>query len=304
MNYLYFPTVTESRGILDSVQRFSLLPTYLPVTYTIHQSDVFFFLKEANQDIMRNSSLQSRVESFLIYKAKKQPFMNATYGPFNVEQEVPQDLLFIPNHFGFTNKYTFNWKIKAYILKDKIFRTKPKVQILFFIVGRDWDDYSTTERLPCVKVFAFRETREVKASCKLTGDIGLCVVELELLKSWFDPPTVVAGHRRMSEKPDGSRVELYYAIQPSDEKGECIKEDTNKSTSRSSHNYMDDTGPPLQRIGSVYLYQALSSNSSIEVKIDGNLAIRSLSRNMRIGDILTFFVFASKNFTQAKFKLR
>ncbi|XP_073484148.1 transmembrane protein 132D-like [Aquarana catesbeiana] len=299
-----FSRVTESRGIIDSVQRFSLLPTYLPVTYTIHRSDVFFFLKEANQDIMRNSSLQSRVESFLIYKAKKQPVMNATYGPFFVEQEVPQDLLFIPNNFGFTDKFTFNWKIKAYILKDKIFQTKPKVQILFYIVGRDWDDYSTTERLPCVKVFAFRETREVKGTCKLTSDIGLCVAELELLAGWFDPPTVVAGHKRMLEQTDGSPVELYYAIQPSDEKGDCVKEDTKKSTSRSFHSYMDDTGPPLQRIGSVYLYQALSRNSSIEVQIDGNLAIRSLSRNMRIGDILTYFVFASKNFTQAKFKLR
>ncbi|KAM9330876.1 transmembrane protein 132D [Gastrophryne carolinensis] len=299
-----FPRVTENRGILDNLQRFSLLPTYLPVTYSIQQSDIFFFLKEANQDIMRNSSLQSRAETFLIYKAKKQPIMNATYGPFYVEQEVPQDLLFIPHHFGSLDKFTFNWKIKAYILQDKIFRTRPKVQILFYIVGRDWDDYSTTERLPCVKVFAFRETREVKATCKLTGDLGLCVVELELLEGWFDPPTFVAGHKRMLEQSDGSPVELYYIIQPSNEQGECGKEDSKKKTSRTSQNFMDDNGPTLQRIGSVYLYRALSSNSSIEVQIDGHLAIRSLSRNIKKGDILTYYVFLSKNFTQAKFKLR
>ncbi|XP_066459503.1 transmembrane protein 132D-like, partial [Eleutherodactylus coqui] len=295
-------TVTESRGILDSIQRFSLLPTYLPVSYTIHQSELSFFLKEANQDIMRNSSLQSRVESFLIYKAKKQPLMNATYGPFFIEQEVPQDLLLISSHFGSTDKFTFNWKIKAHILKDKIYRSKPKVQVLFYIVGRDWDDYSSTERLPCVKVFAFRETREVKATCKLTGDLGLCVAELELLLSWFDPPTVIAGHKKMLEQPNGSPVELYYSILQSNEKGDCVKEDTRKI--QTSHNFFDDAGPPLQRIGSVYLYQAPSSNSSIEVVINGNIAIRSFSRSVRTGDILSYFVFIAKNFTQAKFKLR
>ncbi|XP_040275602.1 transmembrane protein 132D, partial [Bufo bufo] len=297
-----FSTVTESRGLLESIQRFSLLPTYLPVSYTIHQSELSFFLKEANQDIMRNSSLQSRVESFFIYKAKKQPVMNVTYGPFFIEQEVPQDLLLISNYFGSTDKFTFNWKIKSYILKDKIYRSKPKVQVLFYIVGRDWDDYSTTERLPCVKVFAFRETREVKAMCKLTGDLGLCVAELELLSSWFDPPTVIAGHKKMLEQPNGSPVELYYSIQLSDEKGNCVKEDTRKS--QTSRNYFDDAGPPLQRIGSVYLYQVPSSNSSIEVVIDGNIAIRSFSRTVRTGDILSYFVFLAKNFTQAKFKLR
>ncbi|XP_075689505.1 transmembrane protein 132D-like [Rhinoderma darwinii] len=294
--------VTASRGILDSIQRFSLLPTYLPVSYTIHQSELSFFLKETNQDIMRNSSLQSRVESFLIYKARKQPVMNATYGPFFIEQEVPQDLLLISSHFGSTDKFTFNWKIKAYILKDKIYRSKPKVQVLFYIVGRDWDDYSTTERLPCVKVFAFRETREVKATCKLTSDLGLCVAELELLSSWFDPPTVVAGHKKMLEQPDGSPVELYYSIQQSDEKGNCVKEDTRKS--QTSRNYFDDAVPPLQRIGSVYLYQAPSNNLSIEVVIDGNIAIRSFSRSVKTGSILSYFVFLAKNFTQAKFKLR
>ncbi|KAM8960733.1 transmembrane protein 132D [Pelodytes ibericus] len=297
-------TLTESRGILDSIQRFSLLPTYLPVSYTIHHSDASFFLKEANQDIMRNSSLQSRVESFLIYKAKKQPLMNASYGPFSVEQTIPEDLLLIPNYFGSTDKFSFNWKIKSYILMEKIYLTKPKAQILFYIVGRDWDDYSTTERLPCIKVFAFRETREVKATCKLSGDMGLCVAELELLTSWFDPPTVVAGHRKMSEQPEGSPVELYYTVQRTDEKGECIREeDKSKSGMWTSRNYIDDTGPPLKRIGSVYLYQT-KSNQSIEVQLNGNLVIRSLTRSVRKGDTLTYYVLISKNATQSKFKLR
>ncbi|NXQ46802.1 T132D protein, partial [Catharus fuscescens] len=186
--------VAESRGILESIQRFSLLPTYLPVTYRIHNADVSFFLKEANQDIMRNSSLQSRVESFLIYKSKSPPVLNATYGPFSIEQAVPQDLMLPSNPFSTTNKFTYNWKLQAYILSSKIYLSKPRVQVLFYIVGRDWDEHSPAERLPCLRVFAFRETREVRGSCRLRGDLGLCVAQLELLPAWFSPPSCLAVH--------------------------------------------------------------------------------------------------------------
>ncbi|XP_076209051.1 transmembrane protein 132D isoform X2 [Aptenodytes patagonicus] len=300
-----FSKVTESRGILESIQRFSLLPTYLPVTYRIHNADVSFFLKEANQDIMRNSSLQSRVESFLIYKSKRPPVLNASYGPFSVEQVVPQDLMLSSNPFGSTNKFSFNWKLKAFIMSDKIYPSKPKVQVLFYIVGRDWDDYSTTERLPCLRVFAFRETREVRGSCRLKGDLGLCVAELELLPSWFNPPTVVAGRKKPMDQSEGSPVELYYAIQPGDEKGECTKEDVRKSNGiRPGRNDIDESGPPLQRIGSVFLYQTHAGPSLNEMRLDNNIAIQYAPKTVKQGDILTFLVSVAKNSTEDQFTLR
>ncbi|XP_053938850.1 transmembrane protein 132D isoform X2 [Cuculus canorus] len=299
-----FSKVTESRGILESIQRFSLLPTYLPVTYRIHNADVSFFLKEANQDIMRNSSLQSRVESFLIYKSKRPPVLNASYGPFSIEQVVPQDLMLSSNPFGSTNKFSFNWKLKAFIMSDKIYPSKPKVQVLFYIVGRDWDDYSTTERLPCLRVFAFRETREVRGSCRLQGDLGLCVAELELLPSWFNPPTVVAGRKKQMDQSEGSPVELYYAIQPGDEKGECTKEDVRKSNGiRPGRNDIDESGPPLQRIGSVFLYQTHASPSLNEMRLDNNIAIQYVPKTVKQGDILTFLVSVAKNSTEDQFTL-
>ncbi|XP_031448569.1 transmembrane protein 132D-like isoform X1 [Phasianus colchicus] len=300
-----FSKVTESRGILESIQRFSLLPTYLPVTYRIHNADVSFFLKEANQDIMRNSSLQSRVESFLIYKSKRPPVLNASYGPFSIEQVVPQDLMLSSNPFESTNKFSFNWKLKAFIMSDKIYPSKPKVQVLFYIVGRDWDDYSTTERLPCLRVFAFRETREVRGSCRLKGDLGLCVAELELLPGWFNPPTVVAGRKKPMEHSEGSPVELYYAIQPGDEKGECTKEDVRKSNGiRPGRNDIDESGPPLQRIGSVFLYQTRAVPSLNEMRLDNNIAIWYAPKTVKQGDILTFLVSIAKNSTEDQFTLR
>nr|XP_060641585.1 transmembrane protein 132D [Anolis sagrei ordinatus] len=301
-----FAKVTESRGILESIQKFSLLPTYLPVSYHIHNADVSFFLKEANQDIMRNSSLQSRVESFLIYKSKRPPVVKATYGPFSIEQVVPQDLLSPSNSFGSTApKFSFNWKLKAYIMNNKIYPSRPKVQILFYIVGRDWDDYSVTEKLPCLRVFAFRETREVRGSCRLKGALGLCVAELGLLPSWFNPPTVVTGRKKLPNQSEGSPVELYYAIQQGDEKGDCAKEDPKKDNGiRPGRNEIDESGPPLQRIGSVFLYQSRGSPSLSEMRLDSNIAIQYIPKTVKQGDVLTFVVSIAPNATVDQFTLR
>ncbi|NXO27476.1 T132D protein, partial [Cisticola juncidis] len=290
--------VTESRGILESIQRFSLLPTYLPVTYRIHNADVSFFLKEANQDIMRNSSLQSRVESFLIYKSKSPPVLNATYGPFSIEQAVPQDLMLPSNPFGSTNKFSLDWKLQAYILSPKIYLSKPRVQVLFYIVGRDWDEYSPAERLPCLRVFAFRETREVRGSCRLRGDLGLCVAQLELLPAWFSPPAVPAGRKRPMDRSEGSPVELYYSIQAGDERGECAKEDGRKN------NGVDESGPPLQRIGSVFLYQTHAAPSLTEMRLDNNILIQYAPKTAKQGDVVTFLVSVAKNSTEDQFTLR
>ncbi|XP_008852006.1 transmembrane protein 132D [Nannospalax galili] len=300
-----FSKVTESRGILESIQRFSLLPTYLPVTYHINNADVSFFLKEANQDIMRNSSLQSRVESFLIYKSKRLPVLNASYGPFSIEQVVPQDLMLPSNPFGFTNTFSLNWKLKAHILREKVYLSRPKVQVLFHIVGRDWGDHGAAEKLPCLRVFAFRETREVRGSCRLDGALGLCVAELELLPSWFSPPSVVAGRRRPSEQPEGSPVELYYTVQSGDERGDCTKEDWKRgSGARTGHSDADESGPPLHRIGSVFLYQTPSSPPLRELRLDSNVAIHYIPKTVRQGGVLTFPVSVSRNCSEDRFTLR
>uniref|UniRef100_U3K4D5 Transmembrane protein 132D n=1 Tax=Ficedula albicollis TaxID=59894 RepID=U3K4D5_FICAL len=294
-----------SRGILESIQRFSLLPTYLPVTYRIHNADVSFFLKEANQDIMRNSSLQSRVESFLIYKAKTPPVLNASYGPFSVEQPVPQDLMLPSNPFGSTSQFTYNWKLQASILSSKIYLSKPRVQVLFHVAGRDWDERGPAERLPCLRVFAFRETRQVRGSCRLRGDLGLCVAQLELLPAWFSPPSAPTGRRKQLEQLQGSPVELYYSVQAGDGRGECAKEELRRNNgARSGRGDVDESGPPLQRIGSVFLYQTHAAPSFTEMRLDHNIVIQYAPKAAKQGDIVTFLVSVAKNSTEDQFTLR
>ncbi|XP_007952416.1 transmembrane protein 132D [Orycteropus afer afer] len=299
-----FSKAAETRGILEGVQRFSVLPTYLPVTYRISDADVAFFLKEANQDIMRNSSLQSRVESFLVYKSARLPVLSASYGPFSVQQVVPQDLLLPAHPLGFASKFSLNWKLKAYILRDRVYLSRPQVQVLFYIVGRDWDDHGALEPLPCLRVFAFRETREVRGSCQLRGPLGLCVAKLELLPGWFGAPTVVAG-RKKAERPGGSPVELYYAVQPGAERGGCAQGAPRTGRgARLGPGDAEELVPPLQRIGSVFLSQTQGPPSLQELRLDDKVAVHFPPRNARRGEVLTFPVSVSRNATEDHFTLR
>nr|XP_028566702.1 transmembrane protein 132C isoform X1 [Podarcis muralis] len=297
--------VTIGRGASDNVQKFSSLPTYLPVRYQISSTESSFFLKETNQEFMRNSSLQSRMETFFTYKAKKTPVINASYGPFSVEQAVPQDLLLTSSFFGSTNKFTFNWKLKAYIMSEKVYLTRPKVQVLFYIVGRDWDDYRMTEQLPCMRVFAFRETREVRGSCRLKGHLGLCVADLELQPTWFNPATVVTGRKKASNQSEGSSVELYYTIQPADENTECTSEDIRKGNAiRPGKEGSGETMSHLQRIGSITLYRTPESSQLTELWLDSNVIIWLPAKPIRQGEVVSALVTVTNNITVDQFILR
>lgn len=169
---------------LEGLQRYSSLSPYLPVNYQVLGADLAFFLKEANQDFMRNSSLTSRTEPFFVYQARSLPAVNASYGPLSLEQPVPLELLQSPGTFPSSSLFTFNWKVQTFIMDARIHLAKPRVQVLFYVGGRDWDDYSAIDKLPCVHMFAFHETQEVRGACQLRGELGLCVAELEPLASW------------------------------------------------------------------------------------------------------------------------
>ncbi|NWS51402.1 T132B protein, partial [Chunga burmeisteri] len=294
--------VVESRGgIMDSIQRFSNLPTYLPASYHICNADISFFLKEANQDIMRNSSLQSRVDSFFIYKAKLPPVLNATYGPFSVEQAVPLDFMLTSASFGFTNKFTFNWKLKSHIIDSSIYSNKPKIQTLFYIAGKDWDDYNSAERLPCVKMFAFLESREVVASCRLTGHLGLCVAELELSASWFSSPPPLISEETASL--EGITVELFYKIYTAD--GECSPEDG--KWENNIHAGQDNEHKALsamERIGSIIVYPNQDKLKQSSLRLDENVVIRLPLNPVREGDIVTFHISLADDSLADQFVLR
>ncbi|XP_036076818.1 transmembrane protein 132C, partial [Rousettus aegyptiacus] len=296
----------EARGVADTAQRFSSLPPYLPVTYRVHHADVSFFLREADQDVARNSSLQSRVESFFTYRARRPPILNASFGPFTVEKVVPLDLMLISNFLGPTSEFGLNWRLQAHILRDQVYRSRPTVQVLFHIVGRDWAEHRPGEQLPCLRVFAFRETREVRGGCRLQGALGLCVATLELPSSWFGPPTVPAGRRRPADPAEGSAVELYYAVHAADEHGACVGGDGRRGNAiRPGKDGLEDATSRLQRIGAVRLLPAPDSGAPLsQLRLDGDVAVSVPSGPVRQGDVVTAHVTIASNSTVDFFVLR
>uniref|UniRef100_UPI003AAB60C5 transmembrane protein 132C n=1 Tax=Centroberyx gerrardi TaxID=166262 RepID=UPI003AAB60C5 len=281
--------------VLEGLQRYSSIPTYLPVNYQVLSADSAFFLKEANQDFMRNSSLLSRTEPFFIYQARSLPSVNASYGPLSVEQPVPLELLQSPGTFPASSMFTVNWKVKTFIMNNKIHLAKPKVQVLFYVAGRDWDDYSAIDKLPCVRMFAFHETQEVRGTCQLKGELGLCVAELEPLAGWFSPPSVVPGRQRNLEVSEGTAVELYYMLQ-STEAGECHTEETRKDNyirSAQEGLFGSYTSTPLRRIGSVRLYQNPAPPPLAEHRLDNNFMVMVPATPMRQRDTFSAFITVS-----------
>ncbi|XP_007565945.1 transmembrane protein 132C-like [Poecilia formosa] len=317
LTMLFLWTVVDCKVVLDGLQRYGPTPMYLPVSYQILNAESAFFLLEANQDIMRNSSLQARTESFFIHQARQMPFVNASYGPLSVQQPVPLEMLqILPGPFNAPSLtlstaptsatssplFAFNWKVHTYIISEQIHPSWPKVQVLFYIAGRDWDDYSTVHKLPCVRMFAFHETQEVRGTCRLKGELGICVAELEPLASWFSPPTVRPGRQRVSEQAQGTPVELYYIIQASDS-GDCSSEDSRKGSpvhteqQRPLGYFAGHT--PMQRIGSVRLLQPLS-----ELKLDDNFVVMAPSKPIRQRETVSTFLALSTFSSVQIFTLR
>ncbi|KAM3867991.1 transmembrane protein 132C-like [Diretmus argenteus] len=292
--------------VLEGLQRYPSIPTYLPVNYQVLNAESAFFLKEANQDIMRNSSLLSRTEPFFIYQARSLPSVNASYGPLSVEQPVPLELLQSPGTFPASSMFTFNWKVQTFIMNTRIHLTKPKVQVLFYVAGRDWDDYSAIDKLPCVRMFAFHETQEVRGNCQLKGELGLCVAELEPLASWFSPPSVVLGRQRNLEVSEGTPVELYYMLQ-STETGECHSEEVRKDNFiRSGQEGMfgSYTSTPLRRIGSIRLYQNPAPPPLAEHRLDNNFMVLLPATPMRQRETVSAFITVSAYSPVEMFTLR
>ncbi|XP_023682765.1 transmembrane protein 132C-like isoform X3 [Paramormyrops kingsleyae] len=292
----------DCRGILESLPRFSSTPTYLPVDYQVLDADLAFFLKEANQDFMRNSSLQLRTEAFFVYQARHVPSVNASYGPLSVARPVPLELLQPPGPLVPSSMFTFNWKVQAFILGDRIYPGWPKVQVLFYVAGRDWDDYSVADRLPCVQMFAFHETQEVRGTCRLRGELGLCVAELEPLAGWFSPPSVVPGRQRAPGQPEGTPVELYYLLQ-SAEGGQCGAEDPRKG----SGIRLEQAGPfssPMRRIGNVRLCQGSPVLPLADHRLDKNFVVQVPSGPVRQRDVFSAYLSTPSFFPVDSFILR
>ncbi|XP_041793331.1 transmembrane protein 132D [Chelmon rostratus] len=316
----------------DSTQpRFSSsLPTYLPVQCQLGGADSTFFLREANQEVMRNGSLSSRTEPFFLHQLEpgvaapqSLPSVNCTYGNLSIEQPIPVELLQgpPPHLLLTTNQVTLNWKVKGQVVVPKVGSTRPWIQVLFYLVGRRWDepDPPPPALLPCVRALAIRDTSEAapSAGCRLMGPSGICVVRLEIPPAWFTPPQV---RKRPSEVTLPS-VDVYYSIIPVEGAGQECPSIVNEPWRGPSANVgplgglgmglggqwnpvLDGGLQDMLKAGSVVMTMGPVSAKGERLRLDENVEVLVPPSPVRLGKTVAFGVYMKTDSNTERFTLR
>ncbi|XP_056320277.1 transmembrane protein 132C [Danio aesculapii] len=303
----------DSQEISDATKSSTPYPLFLPVTYQVWDAD-YFLLKEAGQDIMRNSSMQSHTQPFVVLKAQRLPVINASYGQLSTKQEIPLDLvqsvqLFRPS----PPVFSLNWRVQSFVLTRWVYSSSPKVRVLFYVAGRDWDrgekEKGTKDELPCVTVYAFWQTQEVRGSCVIGNDHGTCMAEVDAPASWFNQVDGSSSRERLGPT-QGNPVELYYQARPS-AYGPCTAsgEESKRwdlgggNAGQPQAEYMPVT--PMQRIGSVRLLQVKQGAMPVSVlRLREAVVIQTSSKPLKKTDIASFYVYVKNSANLDTFSLR
>uniref|UniRef100_A0A668TJ78 Transmembrane protein 132C n=1 Tax=Oreochromis aureus TaxID=47969 RepID=A0A668TJ78_OREAU len=277
----------------------SSLPTYLPVQCQLSGADSAFFLREANQEVMRNGSLSSRTEPFFLHQLEpgisaphSLPSVNCSYGNLSTEQPIPVELLQgpPPHLLLSTNRVTLNWKVKGQVVVPKVGSTRPWIQVLFYLVGRRWDEPEPppSSLLPCIRALAIRDTSEAapSAGCRLMGPSGICVVRLEIPPAWFTPPQV----RKRPPEVALPSVDVYYSIIPVEGAGQECPSIVNE--------------PWKAPIGSVAMSMGPVSAKGERLQLDDNVEVLEPPSPVRLGRTVAFAIYMKTTSNTEQFTLR
>ncbi|XP_048045535.1 transmembrane protein 132E isoform X1 [Megalobrama amblycephala] len=282
---------------------------YLPANFKLSNTQLGFFLQETrvpSYGSQRGHPLQ-RSESFVVFQTKELPAINISLGPFTQDQTLSKDLLQPSSPLDIPGRLTVNWKVRAFIVQSRVFASNPLVQVLFYIAGRDWDDFKIQDKLPCVRLHAFRDVREIKTSCKLQGNLAQCLAQLDLPSTWFNVNVAPLG-RRKSSGTDGLelsgetlQVELYYTLHDPDSNDECGESYPRRGGASRGES---SSQQPLLRIGSISLYQPSQEQLVVDKQLDKNLFLRLPERPLKPGETLNIYLLLVPNSTVEQFTLK
>ncbi|XP_042298611.1 transmembrane protein 132E [Sceloporus undulatus] len=280
----------------------------LPVSYRLSNTRLAFFLRETRQSPRSNASAGlTRSEPFVVFQTKELPVLNISLGPFASGQALPKELLQPSSTLEVPDRLTVNWKVRAFIVRTRVPANQPTAQVLFYVAGRDWDDFDATEQLPCVRLHAFRDARELRASCRLRSSLASCLAQAELPLAWFEPSTVPLGRRKgpegMEPAGDIQLVELYYTLHAPDGMGDCGSELMGRRGGSGARTE-GPTQHPLLRIGSLRLVQPPPAQPFQEQRLDDNLFVRLPERPLKPGEVLSVVLYLMGNSTVEQFTLR
>lgn len=250
-----------------------------------------------------------RSESFVVFQTKDLPAINISFGPFARDQALSKELLQPASPLDIPGQLTVNWKVRAFIVQTRVFSNNPIVQVFFYIAGRDWDDFKAQDRLPCVRLHAFRDVREIKTSCRMKGNMAQCLAQLELPPSWFNINVAPLGRRKGNSDGllDGLtsetlQAELYYTLHEPNLMGECMEGLGHRGGGVSRGEPLSQH--PLLRIGSISLYQASQEQLLVDKQLDKNMFLRLPEKPLKPGETLKIFLYLMPNSTVEQFTLK
>ncbi|XP_058239170.1 transmembrane protein 132E isoform X2 [Hemibagrus wyckioides] len=282
---------------------------YLPASFKLSNTQLAFFLQESRtpgRNVHGGHPLQ-RSESFVVFQTRELPSVNISLGPFTQDQTLSKDLLQPSSPLDIPGRLTVNWKVRAFIVQSKVFASNPVVQVLFYIAGRDWDDFKVQDKLPCVRLHAFRDVREIKTSCRLQGNLAQCLAQLDLPSTWFNVNVAPLGRRKSSVADvlemtgETLQAELYYTLHDPDIKGEC----SDSYPRRGGGSRGESTSQqPLLRIGSISLYQPSQEQLVVDKQLDKNLFLRLPDKPLKPGETLNIYLYLVPNSTVEQFTLK
>ncbi|KAI5089441.1 transmembrane protein 132E precursor [Silurus meridionalis] len=281
---------------------------YLPASFKLSNTQLAFFLQESRTSA-RNAPSGHPLhcsESFVVFQTKELPSVNISLGPFTQDQTLSKDLLQPSSPLDIPGRLTVSWKVRAFIVQSKVFASNPVVQVLFYIAGRDWDDFKVQDKLPCVRLHAFRDVREIKTSCRLQGNLAQCLAQLDLPSTWFNVNVAPLGRRKPSVADvlemsgETFQAELYYTLHDPDSKGECSESYSRRGASRAE----STSQQPLLRIGSISLYQPSQEQLVVDKQLDKNLFLRLPDKPLKPGEILNIYLYLVPNSTVEQFTLK
>uniref|UniRef100_A0A8C5CAA7 Transmembrane protein 132C n=1 Tax=Gadus morhua TaxID=8049 RepID=A0A8C5CAA7_GADMO len=292
---------------------FSVSSSFPPCLPSVRQrsADSAYFLRDANQEVMRNGSLSSRTERFFLHKMEggmgvppTLPSVNCSYGNLSVEQQIPLELLQgpPPRLLATPSHATLNWNVKGHVVKSRVGSSQPWIQVLFYLAGRRWDepDPPPSSVLPCVRALAIRDPSESgpSAGCRLVGVPGVCVVRLDLPTAWFSSPQ---SRKRPSESVLHA-VDVYYSIVPVEGPGDECPSIVNKPWKGMS-THMGQMGD-MQRVGAVTLVTGPAAAKGERLRLDENLEVLVPPSPVRPGKTVAFGVHMRRDSNVERFTLR
>ncbi|CAL1572721.1 unnamed protein product [Knipowitschia caucasica] len=270
---------------------------YLPAHFRLSQAQLAFFLREAGGGDRASQPLQ-RSQSLVVFQTKELPSVNITFGTFARDLVLGRELLQPASPLAIPGTLTVNWKVRAFIVQARVFSSSPTLQVFFYIAGRDWDDFRAQDRLPCVRLHAFRDVREIQTSCRMRGNLAQCLAQLDLPQSWFNAQVAPLGRRKgpsLEGLSESMQAELYYSLSEAGQDGGCAEA------------HRGGPGPaqhPLLRIGSISLYQAGPEQQLVDKQLDKNMFLRLPDRPLRPGDQLRIYLYLMPNSSVDHFTLR